>query len=436
MSDMLGDGRRRARRALAVALGLALLAGALPAGLTAAPPGQAGPGYEVWVVDQADSAEGGARLYIWRGVQLAGATPTGGPEVLDLAAAATGVGDGPGVRPHLLLFNNTHSHGILANVGSGHVQFIRGSDRRVVASIDVGEQAHGAVPAPDDSHVLAANQNGKRLARIRSDFGREQFTYEPQADLDLGALEDAEHPDNAPICPLIYTGANKAYVTVRGGGLYVVDTAATPMRVTRQYGKSDIAPAGCGGVALGDKVYINSGTATTSDLYVLDARTDDIVKHVALSGVGGDAHGMVLTGNGGYLWMSLRANGNVVVLDTANDEIETIFTIGSGQGRRPSVPGAAPDLMDVAPGPGRALDCQPSSTPMCLAPGGDRVFVSMRGPRALTGGMGAAGDRTGLEILRVEDDGRFGARQAFIPIGEDLSDVHAMAVRVLSTAAR
>jgi len=44
----------------------------------------------------------------------------------------------------------------------------------------------------------------------------------------------------------------------------VVDTAATPMQVVREYGKSQIAPAGCGGVAVGDKVYVNSGTGTTS----------------------------------------------------------------------------------------------------------------------------------------------------------------------------
>jgi hypothetical protein len=145
---------------------------------------------------------------------------------------------------------------------------------------------------------------------------------------------------------------------------------------------------------------------------------------------------MVLTGGGRYLWMGLRAGGNVVVLDTETDEVDTQFTLGSGQGRRPTVPGAAPDLMDIAPGPGRPLHCQPSSTPMCLAPGGDRVFVSMRGPRPLTGGMAAAGDRSGIEMLRLEGEGRYGTRVAFIPVGEDDADVHAIAVRVLSVTSR
>ncbi len=437
MRPAWGKGRRPGIPILLMALSVCLVVAALPAGLAAAPAAQGAPGYELWAVDQADAADGGARLYIWRGEQLSGPAPTGAPEVVDLEAAATGVGDGPGVRPHLLLFNNGLTHGILAAVVSGHVLFIRASDRRVVGSVDVGEQAHGAVPAPDDSYVLVANQNGKRLARIRTDFTREQFRWEPNADLDLAALEDADHPDNAPICPLVFAGGtNKAYVTMRGGGLYVVDAAATPMRVVRQYGMSEVAPSGCGGVVLGDKVYINSGTATTADLYVLDARTDDIMKHLSLSNLGGDAHGMVLTAGGRYLWMSLRSTGNVVVVNTETDEVETVFTVGAGLGRRPSVPGAAPDLMDIAPGAGAPLPCQPSSTPMCLAPGGDRVFISMRGPRALTGGMAAIGDRTGVEILRVEDGGRFGTRVAFIPVGDDRADIHALAVRVLTAPGR
>src|SRR5687768_10956662 len=130
MSDTGGGARGLLQQALGIMLGVAMVAGLLPAGLTAAPAEQVAPGYELWAVDQADAANGGAKLFIWRGDQLGGATPGGAPEVVDLQAAATGVGDGPGVRPHLLLFNNNHSHGILAAVASGHVLFIRGSDRR------------------------------------------------------------------------------------------------------------------------------------------------------------------------------------------------------------------------------------------------------------------------------------------------------------------
>jgi hypothetical protein len=415
-------------------LGLLLALGLLAAGRPLA--AQAPPAFEVWAIDQADAANGGNRLYIFRGDQLLGGEEAG-PEVVDLEAAATGVGDGPGVRPHLLMFNRTHTHGVLANVTSGHVLFIRAADRQVVASIKVGVQAHGAMPSADDRVVIVANQDGKRLARIRSDFVAERFVYEPEADLDLAALEDAEHPDNAPICPLLYgPNTNKVYVTVRGGGLYVVDTAATPMRVVREYGRSVVAPAGCGGVAVGDKVYINSGTATSSDLYVVDSRTDAILKHLPMSDIGRDAHGLVVVGNGRYLWMSFRASGNIAVIDTQTDEVVGSFLVGSGPGRRPNIPGAAPDIMDVAPGLAPPVACEPASAPMCLAPGGEYLFISMRGPTPLTGGMPARGDRTGIQVVRVLDDGRTGDNIGFIPLGGPGADIHGLAVRLLELPAR
>src|SRR5688572_6845818 len=226
---------KRIHRLLPLLALLALLLGLLPAPALAQSIGA----YELWVVDQADTANGGNKIYIYGANQLSGNALTGQPQIVHLDAGAAGVGDGPGVRPHLLLFNAAHTHGVLAAVGSGHVLFIRASDRRVVGSVDVGVQAHGAVPSADNSIALVANQNGKRLARIRTDYARDVYTHEAAADLDLAALEDHEHPDNAPICPVMFVdGGRKAYVTVRGGGLYVVDTAATPMRVIAEYGKS------------------------------------------------------------------------------------------------------------------------------------------------------------------------------------------------------
>ena len=123
---------------------------------------RAGARYELWVVDQANVANGGDVMYVYTPGAWSEAR-----ELVHLSERAAGVGDGPGMRPHLLTFNSTQSHALLANVASGHVYVIRSADRAIVASIDVGEQAHGAVASPDDRWILAANQNGKRLARIR-----------------------------------------------------------------------------------------------------------------------------------------------------------------------------------------------------------------------------------------------------------------------------
>lgn len=357
--------------------------------------------YEVWTIDQADTSRGGARLYIYDGQQLASGRAIT-PEVIDLTAAATGVGDGPGVRPHMIDFNSRNTHAVIANVASGHVYVMRAADHRIVASIDVGEQAHHAEVSPDDASILVANQNGKRLARIRADFAAERFTYNRTDDLDLGALQDAGHPDNAPICPVLV--GRKAYVTLRGGGLYVVDYTSSPMRVLRSYTNTQVAPAGCGGVIVGNKVYINSGTAESSDLYVFDAATDTLVKSIHLTWTGSDGHGLVVTRDGRYLWMGNRGSSNIVVISTTVDALAGFIT-GFG---------TAPDIM-------------------ALSPDGAFVFVALRGPNNLTGGPSAKGETPGVAAIAVQDGGRGGRRVAFAPIGDQTpaspNDPHVIAIR-------
>jgi DNA-binding beta-propeller fold protein YncE len=359
--------------------------------------------YEVWIIDQADAARGGARLYIFDGGRLAAGQP-GTPEVINLDAAAAGVGDGPGVRPHMLAFDRGYRYAVISNVASGHVYVMRASDRKIIASIDIGEQVHHAEVSPDGRVIIAANQNGKRLARIAADFAAERFTYNRADDLNLGALQDAAHPDNAPICPVL--AGSRAYVTLRGGGLYVVGYTATPMRVLRSYGVEQILPAGCGGVVAAGKVYINSGTATSSSLYVFDEATDALRKSLRLSWTGSDGHGMVLVGGGRYLWMGNRADGNIAVISTSVDAVAGLIT---GLGAAPDIMGASPD--------------------------GRFVFVAMRGPNNLTGGPPAKGDRPGLLVLQVLEDGRNARRVTFVPIGDQTAgspnDTHVVAVRPL-----
>lgn len=364
--------------------------------------------YEVWIIDQADAAKGGAKLYIYDHSLLESGISTVQPEVVDLNASAQGVGNGPGVRPHLVIFNNAQTHAMVANVASGHVYFVNAESRKVVASIDVGEQAHAAYASPDDSIVLVANQNGKKLARIKADFKNGNFSYNTSEDLDLKALEDPAHPDNAPICPIIFTdGGKKAYVTLRGGGLFIVDTASTPMKVVKSYGKDQVAPAGCGGIAAGKKIYVNSGTANSSDLYVFDSSSDSLVKHIDVSGIGSDGHGLVLAGKDKrYLWMGNRASANIAVIDTKSDSIVgTINDVGK-----------APDIMD-------------------RTPDGERVFVALRGPNNLTGGAVAKGEKPGLAVMRIKDGGASGVKEMFVPLGDQTPqspvDPHSLAVRVV-----
>ena len=60
---------------------------------------------------------------------------------------------------------------------------------------------------------------------------------------------------------------------------------------------------------MGNKVYINSGTIASSDLYVFDGNTDSLMKHIPFSPLGKDGHGLMVVGK--YLWMGNRASGNM-----------------------------------------------------------------------------------------------------------------------------
>src|SRR5712692_5701839 len=197
--------------------------------------------YEVWVIDQSDTtADGGGTLYIYQDDQFEGASVQ--PEVIDLGGAARDMciaqtGTAPR-RPHMIFFNGANTHAIIAFLETGHVLFMDAKTRTAVGCIDVGEQASAAVPSPDQTSVLVANQNGKLLQRISTNYATNTFTLDDAATLSLATCttpsgapcqDAALRPDNAPICPAFDETGRFSFVTLRGGGMFVIDATATPM---------------------------------------------------------------------------------------------------------------------------------------------------------------------------------------------------------------
>jgi DNA-binding beta-propeller fold protein YncE len=418
------------------------------------------PDYEVWVVDQSDSvADGGGRLYIYPGDELNRRDPaTAVPEVVDLGGAARDLclaqtGSAPR-RPHMLMFNGPHAHpgapssagaqthAVLTFVATGHVLFIDAPSREPVACVDVGLQAHAATPSPDQSYAVVANQNGKLLQRITTDYATNTFTLDSEATIDLATCvtpsgapcqDAALRPDNAPICPIVESGGRYAFVTLRGGGLFVVDATATPMRIVAEYDRETIHPNGCGGVEIDGALYINAGGGTAanpleSDLYAFD------LSRFATRSLGFDtpntpapalvfsqddrgfvdSHGAVPTGDGRFLWLADRAANRIVVVDTRHDRVVHEIALAGDLSGDP-----APDLLDIAPL-------------------GNQVFATLRGPVPLTANVpgvdNAVGATPGLAILRVEGNGKTGTLLAILPIsnlvgGVERADPHGLAVR-------
>lgn len=437
-------------------VGLLLVATLAGCGGAPGPAGTAAAPYEVWLVDQSDSnheVRSGGRVHIFAGTDLdadpATARPVGtmdlGGATAELCARETGAAP---VRPHMLLFNEEGTHGALAFVGSGHVVILDAGAReplrcfRMSPGAGGAQQAHAAFPSADGSFILVANQNGKLLERIDVDYAAGTFVHNTSATLDLangatpsGALveDPVLRPDNAPICPVMDRESRYAWVTLRGGGLLVVDVRSTPMTIVGEYDRTTVHGNGCGGVQVGNGMFVNSGGAPVNlqgqehpviHLHGFDVYRFPVTGYSAGAGPNQpapevifqaegerDSHGMAAVRDDRYLWVADRHTDVFEVLSASTGEhVGTIDLVG------PLSSNPAPDLVDVSPS-------------------GDLLFVALRGPTPLTGDPhNATGTTPGLGVVEVSADGRGGELVAVLPItnvldGREVADAHAVRVR-------
>ena len=409
--------------------------------------------FEVWLIDQQDTRpDGGGVLYIYDGPSVEGQGVAVRSTAIDLGGAVRDLcmspmgpmgpkGSAPR-RPHMLYFNGGrddgpggNTHAIIAFVTTGHVVFLNATTRAPVGCIDVGDQAHAAWPTPDQRYALVANQNGKLFQRIRTDYATNTFELDPAATINLAtcttprgaSCEDPTlRPDNAPICSQTDRAGRVTFVTLRGGGMFVVDHTQTPMRIVAEYDRTAVRDNGCGGIEANGKMYVNSGGGAPNapfghdvyafrlaDLGTVASAPNRPVPHLVYSrnAEGAvDAHGMAVTNHDRYLWVADRIKNDVTVVDTHIDQVVNRFSLAGMTSADP-----APDLLDHAPS-------------------GNRMFVSLRGPNPATGGHDAIGSTPGLGIITVTEAGRSGqlTRVIAVPDGIIAPDPHAINVRRLS----
>ncbi len=430
-----------------VALGL--VTGRRPLAATASP-------FEVWATEQSGAA---GKLYIYNGADLNDDAAAAVPEVVYLGAAVAALclaqtGSAP-VRAHMFAFNPDHTHGILSYVATGHVVFLDAATRAPLACLDVGLQAHAAFPSPDSRYVVVANQNGKLLQRIATDYATNTFTLDASATLNLatcttpsgarcqddGVTQSGVRPDNAPICPVVDSTSRLVFTTLRGGGMFVVDGTTTPMRIIAEYDRATVQPEGCGGVETKGRMYINSGHADPPASHLYSFALDGLAgagpyppnapaPTVIFSQTGGNhnTHGLLLNSahQGRYLWAADRSANLVEVVDTTTDTLVGRFSL---EGKASADP--APDLM-------------------AIAPDGAYAFVALRGPCPLTANAtvtnNAVGATPGVGVIAIQQGGSTGKLVAVAPITNpsapftcgtvggsptltERADVHGIAVR-------
>lgn len=383
--------------------------------------------YEVWVTDQSDTSEkSGGYIYVYEGGQLSAdvmnAKPThkidAGTEINAMCKEATGKAVR---RPHMVFFTKDNKYAVISFL-SGQVLFMDAHSKTPLGCISVGKNVHAAWPTPDQKMVIAANIKEKQFVRIWTDYSSKKFTFDGQKDvLNLNALQTGERPDNAPICPITETTSTYAFVTLRGGGLLVVNVKETPMKVVSALSDVQVHPGGCGGIQVGNTMYINSGggwpvAPLAYDVYAMNV--DGLPNSLEATLVStrdarfADSHGMTVVGR--YLWVADRAGNNIEIIDTLSDLSVGMINLVGAHSQDP-----APDLIGVAPD-------------------NNYVFTNLRGIHPLTANNktvnNAKGSTPGLMIIKVKDGGRSGEVVGIVGIsnmknGKETADPHGLAVR-------
>jgi hypothetical protein len=405
--------------------------------------------HEVWLVDQSNSpglAHGG-RIFIYDDEGLRRNAAAAVPEVIDLGGATSDLclaetGANP-VRPHMLVFNNADSHAVLSFVASGHVVIFDAETRaplhcfRTEVGAGGARQAHAIWPAPDDSYILVANQNGKKFERIATDYAANSFVQEPAATLDLAncttpngePCQDPElRPDNAPICPFVPDSGFPAYVSLRGGGMFAIDPFTTPMSIVAEYDAEHIPRDGCGFAQAKGFVFGNGGGGNPAnpdgwflwrlpeepDAYDATNPPNTPEPFVLSRDMRGprDAHGVGVSRHEKYVYFFDRAANVVEIYAAASGDHVKTESLVSNFSADPT-----PDLASEAPD-------------------GKYLYLSLRGPLPLSGDPHAStGSTPGLLVLELLQDGRDVAVRGIAPIsnidagGVERADGHGIRVR-------
>ena len=442
----------RARRVLACALtALALAASATAQQREKENEKKNEKGYEVWLVDQSNSngrAYGGAiHIFDGRDLEKVGSRPSPPAEVIDLSGATTALclsatGAAP-VRPHMIVFNKANTHAALTFVATGHVVFYNAVSRAPLACLRMApgaggaRQAHAGWPTEDDQYLLVANQNGKRFERVRTDYATNTFTYAPADAVDLangltpnGLPRQAPglRPDAAPICPFVASNNGPAFVSLRGGGMFMVDWAATPMAIVGEYDAATVPANGCGFIEAKGWVFADGGGGTANNLDGFAVYRFPMTGYVAANPPNvpelqmlyedqeshdRDAHGPAVTKDARYTWIFDRGANVAEVFDSASGERVNTVDLVSPFSADPTV-----DLIGESP---------------------DRTFFfgSLRGPTPLSGDPhSSTGSTPGLLVMKLKSGGRDMEVRGLVPIsnvdatGIERADAHGIRVRV------
>lgn len=256
-------------------------------------------------------------------------------------------------------------------------------------------------------------------------------------------------PNNVIVCPIV-SDFDNAYITTGGGGLLVADTSATPISIVGEYSKAEVNGAGCGGIQVGNYLWLNagasaSGAGLTQSTFTMYAFDDSVfgqgvqspglpVPNLVFKDLGNtatlgneinnptapaanntgqlpgvttrrDAHGAARTLSGNYIHSVDRIQNNVEVFATAEGNMQRVWTYDltskNGNGRGGDGPCAD---FSVTDDPGLPVN-DPAPDLMDTTPDGKYMVVALRGPVPASVLHAAQGSCPGVGVIRLLGDG-------------------------------
>ena len=377
-----------------------------------------------------------------------------------------------------------------------------------------GPSNHMSYFTPDGTRLIISNLAAKLLERIDYDAEADTFTFNKAATLDLvggrdltaweaeadstlpdgrvsgtyhnfqttytpsGALKEGpERSNNVVVCGRPSSNNRHAYLTLGGGGLFVVDITTEPMSIVAEYTNDVVSGAGCGGEEGGGYMHVNAGVSASGagaddSVFVLYAfpldypdganphttpnvpRPVKYFEHKRLNipetdveGLASrrDAHGSIVSHDDRYLYQADRIQNVIEVFDIAEiiddpdatleeqaaAHVSTIDLAGSGW----CVGEGAPFVNQQ--GEGYEFSDDPAGDSLVLSPDGSLIIISLRGPHPISVTHAAQGSCPGIGVVTLNEDRTDGELthvfRTFLSDDtgtKNLSDIHMAIVRV------
>jgi hypothetical protein len=338
-----------------------------------------------------------------------------------------------------------------------NANFNRAASLGVGKGMVITEDATAFVGSNAEGNYLVSTVSGSYDAGAFSDLTHNDNCKEDGCGAGNGDAANGGRPNNVIVCPIVSDNDN-AYITMGGGGLLVADTSATPMTLTGEYGANVVNGAGCGGVQVGDFMWVDAGTSASGagltqstftqytiddtafsvpqmpdmpapitvykDTFTADIDGTGANTHTLgnIDGPGGnvsltvndtgqlpgistrrDAHGMARTVDGKYIHTVDRIQNVAEVFDTDSQTWVGTYDLTSKNGDGIGGDGPCAEL-GVTDDPDLPKN-DPAPDLMDTTPDGKYLVVALRGPVPASVLHAAQGSCPGVGMIRLLDGG-------------------------------